>query len=635
MRTVFARVEPLALSIVISIAAYLSPSAVPAQVSGITACDTLFALRVAEQHGLTDCDVSPVPSGVCSGQTANDCRRALHTDPQALVPPAPTAGELLYSYLPRCQDGTDSCPPNEYIHCIDGTRPMLHADKARDDDGFIESDRWLFYVSGGGSCHGPDCWRSYRSTGSRLEMSTCHPDTVNCSANSRSHVGNRVSGTGILSPNPANPFRAFNRVRIQKCAYDGFQGDASEHRLAIDRDGDGAPEQRIERTFHQGHLVYKAALNFLAGGVTLAGGAGPTLPPLANAELIVLAGNSGGGKAMIMTGDRLRDHLEQEVLDSEAALVRLVIDAHYLPGLENEAAFGTALGPELLDQNDNYTVDVFDHHFTGVRGRLPDDPDATKSEEFYSDWTYVKRQGRARQTAVAYMGTDLSAADASCVATHPGETSFCLDEIHVLLNHVTTPFFIRMDLQDNAWIAGSALFGGRFGPAYDWPDQEFIDRVDLQARNYLDFHRADSELMEDEGGDESGDPTCSSLNDLKPICWPHGMWAPSAGGAESHTGLLDPFHLGIATPSLELSLCEDELQGIVETRHTMASVLLLWLDQDEEIDARPFYDRSTVRARYWVDPAAATCEVELDCGNGLDDEGDGLIDGADTDCQSP
>ncbi len=605
-------------------------AAVP--VPGIRSCDTLFALRVAERQLLPDCDTAISVTGICTGMTANECQAAVHASPQLLAPPAPAAGQLLYSYLPRCVDGSNNCLPVDYIHCIDGTRPMLHADPARDAVGKpIVSNKWLFYVSGGGSCFGPDCWDRYRSASSRLEMSTCHPDAVNCWSNNRSHVGERVDGSGILAPGPNNPYNGFNRVRLNKCAYDGFQGDTFEQSLAIDRNFDGKPEQRVLRTYHQGHLVYIAALNYLANGITLAGGAGPQLPVLRDAQTVLLVGNSGGGKAMIMTGDRLREHLEQQILTSPATVIRLVVDAHYLPSLENEAAFETAVGAPLDDLNANNEVDIFDHHFTGIMGQLPDDPDSFPYQEFYSDWTYANVRGRVRNTAVAFMGTDLSALDASCLATHPGERSFCLDEIHVLLNHVSTPFFLRMDLRDNAWIDGSALFGGEFGTGYDWPDQAFIDRVDLQTRNYLDFHRMESEIARNE--DTSGDATCLSVNDVKPDCWSIAVWAPSAGGPCSHTGLLDPFHFGTVPMPVRLSLCEDNGAGLTETQYTMASALQAWLANGMTFEARPFYDAGgTTATRYWIDPLNATCSTELNCSNGIDDDGDGDIDSADSDC---
>lgn len=42
--------------------------------------------------------------------------------------------------------------------------------------------------------------------------------------------------------------------------------------------------------------------------------------------------------------------------------------------------------------------------------------------------------------------------DSSCLSWHglndPGTEWQCADPIHVLANHVTTPFFVRHDLQD-------------------------------------------------------------------------------------------------------------------------------------------------------------------------------------------
>ena len=46
-----------------------------------------------------------------------------------------------------------------------------------------------------------------------------------------------------------------------------------------------------------------------------------------------------------------------------------------------------------------------------------------------------------------------------------------------------------------------------------------------------------------------------------------------------------------------------------------------------------FFDASAgQRTRYWVDADNATCISELNCANGLDDDGDGDVDLVDTDC---
>ena len=610
-----------------------TPPAAFAGTQAITGCDTLFALRVAENAGLADCNITVVGAGRCAGRTANACRLEVYRNPEKMAPPlASTNGSLVPSYLPRCLGGTNVCRAMHAVHCLDGTRPILHADKARNAAGdFIESNRWLFYVSGGGSCFGPDCWDDYTDPASQRETSTCHPDTVNCWANGGSHVADTQNDDGILSSGPENPFAGFNRVRLNKCSYDGFQGDQWETQVAIDRDGDGKAEQQVARLFHQGHQVYRSALAYLSSPVTLASGLGPTLPPLSDAELVLLAGNSGGGKAMIMTGDLLRDYLVANVLTDPDARVRLILDAHFLPNLETEASFGTAMGPPLTDANGNGRVDTFDHHFLGVSGLLPDDPLVPPAVEFYSDWTYVHPNGRARQTLDAFVGDDLSAFDTSCLASHPDEPAWCRDEHHVLLNHVSTPFFVRMDLRDNAWITGAAVFGGPDNTGYNWPDPAFFDRVDTLARDYLDFHRLDSELALDV--DASGDPGCVDLNDQKPGCWPIGLWAPARGGAGSHTGLLDPVHFGTDPSPVELLLCEDVNGKIQGTAHTVASAVVEWLVLGETIEARPFFDASAgQRTRYWVDADNATCISELNCANGLDDDGDGDVDLVDTDC---
>ncbi len=56
--------------------------------------------------------------------------------------------------------------------------------------------------------------------------------------------------------------------------------------------------------------------------------------------------------------------------------------------------------------------------------------------------------------------------DASCVTSHPGEEWRCAEGHHVLMHHVTTPFFVRADLQDQL-VAGNFVEAG-FGTYSDY-----------------------------------------------------------------------------------------------------------------------------------------------------------------------
>jgi len=87
--------------------------------------------------------------------------------------------------------------------------------------------------------------------------------------------------------------------------------------------------------------------------------------------------------------------------------------------------------------------------------------------------------------------------DASCTATHPSAKRFCNDRIHVLLNHVSTPFFVRQDLSDPNhlntgtgwivdWIDANNVFGGPATPSRFDPAQ-FHDRVKAQAEAMSSF----------------------------------------------------------------------------------------------------------------------------------------------------
>ena len=102
------------------------------------------------------------------------------------------------------------------VRCTDGTRPLYYVNKAicTDAQGCgngirrgdpIESNRWIFTVTGGDSCNGERCAFFYAQPDERGAMGSSTRDPAK-------------DLEGIHDPDPVkNPvFAAYNRVRIEK-----------------------------------------------------------------------------------------------------------------------------------------------------------------------------------------------------------------------------------------------------------------------------------------------------------------------------------------------------------------------------------------------------------------------------------
>src|SRR5688572_972396 len=117
---------------------------------------------------------------------------------------------------------------NPDVRCTDGTMPLIYVDKAvcTDAQGCgggtqrgepIESNRWIFTMSGGDSCNGDRCGFFYAQPDERGFMGS-------------STKGPMKNMDGIHDPDPVrNPvFAAYNRVRVEKCSFDRYMGRSQE-----------------------------------------------------------------------------------------------------------------------------------------------------------------------------------------------------------------------------------------------------------------------------------------------------------------------------------------------------------------------------------------------------------------------
>lgn len=110
------------------------------------------------------------------------------------------------------------------IRCLDGTRPIIYVDKAVG----APSNKWIFSMTGGGSCNAHDsngdgvfddaqgCLDTYVDPKEYGEMETASEPPM------KTLEG--INRPGALR-NPV--FAGYNRVRVQKCSYDRYNGRAA------------------------------------------------------------------------------------------------------------------------------------------------------------------------------------------------------------------------------------------------------------------------------------------------------------------------------------------------------------------------------------------------------------------------
>lgn len=328
---------------------------------------------------------------------------------------------------------------NPNVRCLDGTRPVLYVDKAVGGP----SNKWMFTVPGGGSCNAQDsngdgvfdtaqeCLDTYANPAERDEMSTAvDPPMKNLE--------------GIHRPDPVrNPvFAGYNRVRVEKCSYDRYNGRVAYEAVGgyfLNHTAPSGTSVNVN-VYQQGYLIMEEALQALKSGLTYTTWADngaervieqpESLPPLADAEQVLFIGHSGGAHGLFHN----IDHLAKSLADIPGFTgdVRAVFDANFIESIENEAAFATdASGNPLAG-------DAYSAVWSGetIGNGVPFSYDGATFHttghlvEQYDSWNAVF--------------------DTSCVDAHAatGDDWKCRDRSHVLFNHIATPFFFREDFTD-------------------------------------------------------------------------------------------------------------------------------------------------------------------------------------------
>ena len=217
----------------------------------------------------------------------------------------------------------------------------------------------------------------------------CGRDAFGASKMSTMNAPDTVGTGGLLLRHTSNRFGDRNQVFAYYCSSDSW------HRSVLDKVLEHPDDPNRAYSLHfKGSDIVKGIIAELEGGVADDEGQ-PLLPDINEAEDILLAGTSAGANGVRHNADRLRDQL---TATNPNLVFRAVPDAAFLP-----------LSPE--------------------------------AEDFLAQQSGVFAKGVNQETAD-------HRPDVSCVTGHPGQAALCLDTSFVQMNHMTTPFFIHMDLVD-------------------------------------------------------------------------------------------------------------------------------------------------------------------------------------------
>jgi hypothetical protein len=445
--------------------------------AGACACDSMFALELANQFGLESCDTDSGILGPTGVHTANEFAAIVYESPfnpslSSLT--SETSYNMDARTVPRCEDGTDSCDPGSWLRCVDGTRPIYWVDYPED-----ASDAWVFSFQGGGSCGrsdmeqgGESCWSFYngyesetnaKGKNSRVDMTGWHLSPEGAPLHDFDGPLMGRLGYGINSSD-SEQFSQVNRVYVPKCGFDRNNGTVtiSEHagncpagwdcsRHQTDPDSGGRAYTNLGDSFYlpfHGRPIVSAIL------ADLIQTSDPDEPDLFEATSITFAGHSGGAHGLINNLDSLAEEAEGI---APTASIRGVIDARGWPTLNHVIATERApAGTTLFDRSDMlnmFCADCLPEYVDPDSGMTVDQ--AITAANF--------RAGSPIDIRSAYTGVML---DSTCTSQALAKQHWrCQATGHVLWNHLSTPFFLRQAVEDSKHIEKRSP---EFARSSDW-----------------------------------------------------------------------------------------------------------------------------------------------------------------------
>jgi hypothetical protein len=287
--------------------------------------------------------------------------------------------------------------------CNDGSPALFYVRPAMTSAG---RNKWVLQLMGGGACASAALcakrWCSVDTNFSKTQMtsSTSPPKTDGEGIFARSSDGTLPA---------ANPLEDANQVLLKYCSSDTWRGTARDVEVEAPHPVSGATTRY--RVHFLGRRILEAVLATLRReGVpaTVYGAQATELPDLDEATEVVLAGASAGGGGTTFNLDWLRSELRV-----------------HNPAVEVLGLVDSTFGPDLVGLD-------------------------------YTQGTACSQMGLCSDSA--FLGYGLQAQEGlwrvapeeSCSVHHAQDDAgwMCASDTHVILHHLTTPFFVRQGLSD-------------------------------------------------------------------------------------------------------------------------------------------------------------------------------------------
>jgi len=410
----------------------------------------------------------------------------VYWDPTAYPDAYPESGSGHFRrvFAPACEDGTtpDSreCETGEPIRCADGTRPVAYTRPG-------STNNWLIRIQNGGiSCEASygesdrnvlerNCWSVYQYSDERHALTSRGSNA-------------RGSLEGIYRDDEANPFNDFNMVFLDKCVGDRNLGDATfeDYHYRNTTDPRNPVVEYQGPVYFHGFRIVKALLR-----------AAHDSSETNTLDLVVFQTHSNGTNGQYMYIDRLADYVREL---NPSAEVRGIATSNFRPNLELEATAdddGNVHWEQMYENLGNH-ADLSFH----IRAS----EDSLANGMWASPWIY--HPGGLEYERNSGWGTidDTPTIDASCLAAHPDDSAPCLDHMHVLFNHISTPIFLVPQLQDPAINNSQHRFTLRFDRSADCDegdtcchDENYYDDVPCDAdpsEPFLTTQKASYDLLD-------------------------------------------------------------------------------------------------------------------------------------------
>jgi len=490
----------------------------------------------------------------------------LYWDPASQTeayPATPTDRAFERRFVPACEDGTTpsdrTCTSGEPIRCTDGTRPVYYYRPG-------SNGRWIIHIQNGGVMCMVDYGDNYISA-QTLNCWTAYTELDKAEAFSSIKAPPTRNYEGIYLPEASNLFNDYNLVVLDKCVGDRNMGAATIEDYEY-RTGQH-PNQLVHRgpVYFHGQRIVRAVVKDLA--------ADPAAQPM---DQVMFQAHSNGSMGLYLFIDSLADYVRSLAPNAD---VRGLAGVMVRSSLELEAT---------ADANGDTDYSTFYDNlggFSDLAFTMKTDAASPANGLWASARTYEpdRLEGRRYTHWGALDVASGPAMDTSCLAAHGVDPTPCMDYMHVLMNHVSTPLFLTPSLYDNN-VSTAALhtFTIDFDTQTDCDpgaacchDANFEATADCSAfddepnfyaqpatysrdgyaQRCHDTLRAMWELFRTES--EMGSNCAGSTCDSSPLPSPmHGAFADDIA---SHDGMLDP---SIMTAVIEGKQLQEYLKAWIE-----------------------------------------------------------------------